>query len=326
MNILITGCAGFIGFHLCRKLLTSKKKTTIIGIDNLNDYYSVRYKNERLKILKKFKNFKFNKLDVSDLKKIDKIFKNYKIDLIINLAAQAGVRFSISNPREYINSNVIGFFNIIELSRKYGVKKIFYASSSSVYGERKKFPLSENDTLNPKNVYSLSKRTNENLAEIYSNFYNLNFVGLRFFTIYGEWGRPDMLILKYIISTLNKKVFYLNNFGNHYRDFTYIDDAVNAIIKLINTKHRTKNEIYNICSNNPINIKKILNILNLEFGKPKIKKVKKQNADVFKTHGNNLKLKKSIKIKSLTSISDGLNNLIDWTKKNIHLFKKKKYK
>ena len=187
--------------------------------------------------------------------------------------------------------------------------------------KKKNFPLSENEILNPKNVYSLSKKTNEDLATIYSNFYNINFIGLRFFTIYGEWGRPDMLILKYIISKINKKVFYLNNFGNHYRDFTYIDDAINAILALMKINLKKKNEIFNICSNNPINIKIVLNKLNKEFGKPKVKKVKKQNADVYKTHGNNLKLMKVTKILNLTNISDGLNNLINWTKANIHLFK-----
>ena len=185
MKILITGCAGFIGFHLCNAILKKQKKIKIIGIDNLNNYYSVSYKKHRLKILKKFKNFNFIKQDICDYKKLQKIFKNNKFDLIINLAAQAGVRYSISNPKEYINSNILGFFNLAELSRIYKIKKIIYASSSSVYGEKKQFPLKENNSVHPKNIYSLSKKNNEEIAEIYSSYYNLKFIGLRFFTIYG---------------------------------------------------------------------------------------------------------------------------------------------
>ena len=321
MKILVTGCAGFIGFHLCNEILKKQKKIKIIGIDNLNNYYSVFYKNKRLKLLKKFKKFKFLKQDISDYDKLNKIFKKNKFDLIVNLAAQAGVRYSISNPKEYVNSNMIGFFNLVELCRIYKIKKIIYASSSSVYGDKKKFPLNEKNSASPKNIYSLSKKNNEEIAEIYSKYYKIKFIGLRFFTIYGEWGRPDMLILKYILSTRNKKVFYLNNFGNHFRDFTYISDAVKIMITLIKKNFKNKNELFNISSNNPVSIKWILKILKNEFGSTLIKKRSRQRSEVYKTHGSNLKVIKVTNFKKFTNISVGLTNVIKWAKKNIHYIK-----
>ena len=314
MNILVTGCAGFIGFHLCENL--KNKNINIIGIDNLNNYYSKDYKKKRLAILKKKKNFKFFKLDISDYKKLDKLFSKNRLDVVVNLAAQAGVRHSIKKPNEYVESNINGFFNIIELSRIWKVKKVFYASSSSVYGEKNIFPLKENQITHPKNIYSLSKKSNEEMANIYSNFYKMKFVGLRFFTIYGEWGRPDMFILKYISSIQNKKNFYLNNFGDHYRDFTYIDDAIKNILALLKKNFKKKHEIFNICSNNPVSLKKIIKQINNELGKPKIIKRKMQQADVYKTHGSNLKLIKMTKIKKFTDIKVGTKNVIDWAKKN----------
>ena len=320
MRILVTGCAGFIGFHLCNSFL-KKKNTQILGIDNLNSYYSVEYKKKRLKILNKNKNFTFYKIDISNYQKLENIFKKKKFDLIINLAAQAGVRYSITNPSEYIKSNVNGFSNIIELSRLYKIKKIIYASSSSVYGEKKIFPLRENIKLEPKNIYSLSKKNNEDMAEIYSRYYNMNFIGLRFFTIYGEWGRPDMLILKYVISKFRNKKFYLYNHGNHYRDFTYVGDAIKAITLLVTKKLKNKHEIFNICSNNPVSLLNILKKLNNNFGSPFIVKKKKEKADVYKTHGNNTKLKKTIKIGKLTKFEDGIELVIDWIKKNSKMFK-----
>jgi UDP-glucuronate 4-epimerase len=320
MKILLTGCAGFLGFNLSLKML-EKKNFRIIGVDNLNDYYSVPYKKKRLNILKKNKNFQFYKVDISNFKGLKKIFIKHKFDLIINLAAQAGVRYSISNPKEYMESNIVGFFNIAELSRVHKIEKVFYASSSSVYGEQKKFPLKENTVINPKNIYSLSKKNNEEIAEIYSNYYNMNFIGLRFFTIYGEWGRPDMLILKYILSYLNKKTFYLNNYGDHYRDFTYVKDVVENLMILTKKKFKTKNEIFNICSNKSVSINLILNKLDKAFGQPKIIKRSKQLADVYKTHGSNIKISKVTKFKNYTKINDGLNNLINWAKLNIKYIK-----
>ena len=316
MKILITGCAGFLGFHLCQKILKIDKNSKIIGIDNLNNYYSVLYKKKRLSFFKSNKKFKFYKIDISNFKKLESIFKKNKFDIVINLAAQAGVRYSISNPREYVNSNILGFFNIAELSRTFNISKVYYASSSSVYGEKKIFPLKEGEKIDPKNIYSLSKKNNEEIAEIYSNYYKMKFVGLRFFTIYGEWGRPDMLILKYIIAIIKKKTFYLNNYGKHYRDFTYVKDVVDNIWLLINKKIKNKHLILNVCSNNPVSLKFILDRLNKVFGKPKIIKRSKQIADVYKTHGDNYKINQITKFKKYTNINVGLDNLINWVKSN----------
>ena len=320
MKILITGCAGFIGFHLSKYLL--KKNHSIYGIDNLNNYYSAEYKRERLKILKRFKNFKFDKSDISNFKKIKKVFDKNKFTLVINLAAQAGVRYSISNPKEYIKSNIDGFSNILELCRLKKVKRFIYASSSSVYGDKKNFPIKEIEKCNPKNIYSLSKKNNEEMAEIYSEYYNLKITGLRFFTIYGEWGRPDMFILKYLLAIKDKKIFNLNNYGNHERDFTYIDDAVSIIDKLLNKKQIKNHEIFNICSNKPIKLSLILKVLNENFSKPKIKKRKFQLADVLKTHGDNTKVKRFINFNNFTEIKTGLNRVIRWTIKNSKVLKK----
>ena len=316
MKILITGCAGFLGFHLCQKILKIDKKSQIVGIDNLNNYYSVAYKKKRLSFFKNNKKFKFYKIDISNFQKLESIFKKNKFDIVINLAAQAGVRYSISNPKEYVNSNILGFFNIAELSRTFNIPKVYYASSSSVYGEKKIFPLKEGEKINPKNIYSLSKKNNEEIAEIYSNYYKMKFIGLRFFTIYGEWGRPDMLILKYIIAIIKKKTFYLNNYGNHYRDFTYVKDVVDNIWLLINKNIKNKHLIVNVCSNNPVSLKFILDRLNKVFGKPKIIKRSKQIADVYKTHGDNYKINQITKFKKYTNINIGLDNLINWVKLN----------
>ena len=321
MNILITGCCGFIGFHLCEKILKADKKYKIVGVDNLNNYYSVFYKKKRLSFLNKNKNFQFYKIDISNYKKLEKIFKKNKFDFVINLAAQAGVRYSISNPKEYMCSNILGFFNITELSRIYNIKKIYYASSSSVYEETKIFPIKENAKTNPKNIYSLSKKNNEEIADIYSYYYNIQFVGLRFFSVYGEWGRPDMLILKYILKCVNKDIFYLNNYGNHYRDITYVKDVVTNLLILTKKKIKKKHEIFNICSNNPVNIKWVLNKISKEFGVPKIIKRSKHKADVYKTHGNNKKISKITKFKNYTKISKGLANVIEWAKLNIQYIK-----
>ena len=318
MNILVTGCAGFIGFHLCENLKSGKYN--IIGIDNLNNYYSKKYKKKRLAILKKKKNFKFLRLDISDYKKLDKLFKKNKFAIVVNLAAQAGVRYSIKKPKEYVQSNINGFFNIIELSRIWKIKKIFYASSSSVYGEKNVFPLKENQTTHPKNIYSFSKKSNEEMASIYSNFYKMKFIGLRFFTIYGEWGRPDMLILKYISCIQNKKTFYLNNYGNHFRDFTYINDAIKQMLALLKKNFNQNHEIFNICSNRPISLKLIIKQINNKLGQPKLIKRKLQRADVYKTHGSNLKLIKTTKIKKFTDIQVGIRNVIDWSMENKKIF------
>ena len=239
MKILVTGCAGFIGFHLVKSLI-KKKNIKVYGVDNMNSYYSIKLKKLRLSILKKNKSFKFYKFNISDLKKLESLFSKIKFDIVVNLAAQAGVRYSIINPIEYIRTNILGFSNVLDLSRRFRIKKLFYASSSSVYGEQKNFPVKEQNELFPKNIYSLSKKNNEDIAEIYSKHYSLKCVGIRFFTVYGEWGRPDMLMMKYMLAKNRKKPFKLNNRGNHFRDFTYIEDAISIINKLVFLKIKKK--------------------------------------------------------------------------------------
>jgi len=316
MKILITGVAGFIGYNFAEHLLNKSKKYKIIGVDNLNNYYSVKYKNLRLKKLKKYKNFKFHKLDISDNKKLKILFNNYKLDVIYNFAAQAGVRYSLKNPKTYNSYNINGFFNILENAREKKINRIFYASSSSIYGDSKNFPLTENLNLNPKNIYALSKKINEELAQLYSSLYGIRLTGLRFFTVYGEWGRPDMFIMKYIVSSIQNKTFYLNNFGNHYRDFTYIKDVNNILNLLLNSKQKKGHEILNICSSNPVKITSVISYLNKLLKKPKVKKLPLQTADVLKTHGSNSKLKKIINYNKFTNINDGLLNVCNWVKKN----------
>ena len=315
MNILITGSAGFIGFNFSYFLLKSNKYK-IIGIDNLNDYYDVSLKKKRLKILKKFKNFKFIKTDINNSSSIEQIFKKNKFDFVFNLAAQAGVRYSIYHPRKYIDSNIVGYFNIIENCKKFKIKRLFYASSSSVYGENTNFPLKENEKIYPKNIYGLSKKINEEISKIYNNYYGLKLIGLRFFTVYGEWGRPDMMMLKYINSHFTKKVFELYNYGNHARDFTYIGDVVKILESLIKkNKILPDNDILNICSNKPINLNEIIKFMKKNDINPKIKKIALQQADILKTHGDNSKLLKYINYKKFADWRESLKKTIEWYKK-----------
>ena len=316
MQILITGAAGFIGFNLSKYLL--KKNIKVFGIDNINSYYSRSLKLDRIKELKKFKKFNFKKIDIRSEKNLFIFLKKKKIDIIIHLAAQAGVRYSLLNPTEFVQNNILGFYNVINLAKKNNIKKIFYASSSSVYGDSNNFPLKENQIINPKNIYSLSKKNNEEMAEIFSQQFSIKLVGLRFFTIYGEWGRPDMFLMKYLTSSFDRtKKFYLNNFGNHTRDFTYILDACEIIEKLIfSKKKQMKHQIYNICSNNPIKLLDIIKELNrLTTKKPKIYKRRLQEADVIKTHGSNKKILSIIGNRKFKHIRNGLLNTLNWFKR-----------
>jgi len=317
MKILITGSCGFIGFNFANFLLQDKKNQ-IIGIDNLNNYYSVKLKKDRLRILKKKKNFFFYNFDIKNLSSIDKIFKKKKIDVVFNFAAQAGVRYSLKNPRSYIENNISGFYNIVELSIKYKIKKLFYASSSSVYGDDKRYPLSEKNQIKPKNIYGLSKKINEEIVDVLPKNNITKFVGLRFFTVYGEWGRPDMFMIKYLNATFNKsKVFYLNNYGNHVRDFTYIKDVCKILKELLYIKLKHKHLILNICSNKPIKLTNIIKkIDDLTLNKPRIKKRSLQKADILKTHGDNSLVKKITGIKEYTDISEGIEQTVKWFIKN----------
>ena len=317
MKILVTGCAGFIGYHISQKLL-KHKKYNVIGIDNINDYYDVNLKINRLDFLKKNNNFQFKKIDISNKKKLLNLYKNCKFDIVLNLAAQAGVRHSIENPQKYFDSNLIGFFNILEASRIYKIKHLIFASTSSVYGDNKKFPLKENyNTDKPLSFYAATKKTNEIMAYSYSNIYNLPITALRFFTVYGPFGRPDMSLFKFIKSISTSKHIYLYNKGVHVRDFTYIDDVVECIFRLINKIPNKKIpfEVFNIGSDNPVKLKSFLNLISNSLNiKPKIILKPLQKGDVVKTHASVRKLSKKINFKPKTNLDKGIKSFISWYK------------
>ena len=316
MSILVTGAAGFIGYHLIEKTLNKNKD--VIGIDNINSYYDIKLKKDRIKNLKKNKKFLFYKTDLSNYKKINNIVKKNNIKIIIHLAAQAGVRYSIKNTRSYFKSNLEGFFNILEVSRHNKIKHLIYASTSSVYGDSKKFPLNENDrTDQPLSFYAATKKSNEVMAHSYSYIYNLPCTGVRFFTVYGPFGRPDMALFKFTKNIINNHPIELYNNGNHLRDFTYVDDIVDGIYSLINkqSKKTIPYEIFNIGNGTS---KKLLDYLkHIEKNLNKISKTKKlplQVGDIIKTHSNINKLKKYTGYKPKTSIKIGISRFIKWYK------------
>jgi UDP-glucuronate 4-epimerase len=312
MKVLITGCAGFIGYNFSKFLL--QKNYKIIGIDCLNSYYSVKLKKDRLNQLLKFKNFKFFKNNLEDLKNTKKIFNTNKFDCVFHLAAQAGVRYSVDFPNKYIESNIIGFFNVLELVKEKRIKKFFYASSSSVYGNSKEFPLKENQILHPTNTYSLTKKFNEDLSEIYNKYYAVKSVGIRFFTVYGEWGRPDMFYSKVLDAAFKNKKLYINNNGHHQRDFTYIQDINEILLKLLKT-NKNLPRLINMCSNNPVSILNLVKLVEKYTKKIKFIKRKIQLADVIKTHGDNSLINKFKLINKFTSIEKGIEKTINWYKK-----------
>ena len=317
MKILVTGCAGFIGYHFTNNIL-SKRNISVIGIDNINDYYDVNIKKNRLKNLKKKNNFTFYKIDLLEFNKLNKLIKKNKIKYIIHLAAQAGVRFSIENPRTYFDNNIKGFFNILEISKINNIKHLIYASTSSVYGDNKEFPLSEEyKTDSPLSFYAASKKTNEVMAHSYSYIYKIPSTGVRFFTVYGPFGRPDMALFKFTKNILNNKQIELFNGGLHVRDFTYVDDIINGIISIINrpSKKEIPYNIFNIGNGKP---KKLLDYLkNIEKylnKKAKIKKLPIQTGDIVKTHADIKKLKKYSNYVPRTNIEKGILKFIDWYK------------
>ena len=322
MKILITGCAGFIGYHIAEKILKDLKKCKVYGVDNFNNYYSPELKKKRIINLKKYQKFNLRKIDISNKEIVKKIFNRNKFDIVIHMAAQAGIRYSLVNPQSYLESNFLGFFNILELANNNKVKKFIFASSSSVYGDQKKYPFKENFNLYPNNLYSLTKKINEECAKDLSQLTNMKIIGLRFFTIYGKFGRPDMFIYKFLKSLFSNSTFKLNNYGDHKRDFTHIDDVANIIKSLILKKIKKKYQIFNICSNKPINLKLLLNKMNKIIKiKNKIFKVKKNNADVLITHGDNSKIKKFLKINKFRNIFNEIREVIYWYKKNkIHKY------
>ena len=300
MKILVTGNAGFVGFHVCQKLL--ERGDIVVGLDNLNHYYDIDLKKSRLKILKKIaaktkKKYFFFKIDISDREKIKKIFMKHKFDRVIHLAAQAGVRYSLENPEVYIKSNQVGFFNVIDLACKFKVPHFVYASSSSVYGDNPKMPFREqSNTDHPRQIYAATKKSNELMAYSYSSLYGLKTTGLRYFTIYGPWGRPDMALFKFTKNILRKKKITVFNKGNHKRDFTYIDDAVNLTLLASDrishfSKKKTPFKIFNIGSNSPIKLNKFISIIEKIL---KIKARKKmfnlQKGDMISTYSNSSKI------------------------------------
>jgi len=320
MRILVTGCAGFIGYHLCLKLLNNKTNK-VFGIDNINNYYDINLKKKRLSNLKKkFKKFIFYKKDICDLNFLHNNFLKNKYDIVIHLAAQAGVKYSIDNPKVYIESNIFGFFNILEVSRINKIKHLIYASTSSVYGSNNNFPLQEDaDTNHPLSFYAATKKSNEVMAHSYSNIHSLPCTGIRLFTVYGPYGRPDMSLFKFTKAILDSKKVNLFNFGKHIRDFTYIDDATNAIVQLINKPSRKKipYSIYNIASSRPQNLKFFLKTIEKILGKKaKIQYKKLQPGDINKTYASIKLLQKKIDFVPNTDIQQGIENFINWYKEN----------
>ena len=312
MTILVTGSAGFIGFHLSKKLAVKKK---VVGIDNLNSYYSKKLKIERIKILKKNKNFLFYKIDITNFRKLNEIIRRHKIKEIFHLAAQAGVRYSLTNPRAYLKSNFIGFFNILESCRQNKIKILIYASSSSVYGLNKKFPLKESyNTDQPIQFYAASKKSNEVMAHAYSSLYKIKTIGLRFFTIYGPWGRPDMAYYNFAEKIINNKKILVYNFGRHSRDFTYIDDAIQMIEQIYKNKNEIKNfDIFNISNGKKVELMRfIAQIYFLLKKKQNIQYVKKQTGDMKDTLSSKIKINKILKKRNYTNFKKGLKEFIDW--------------
>ena len=314
MKILITGCAGFIGYHLSKKLSLNNDK--IFGIDNLNNYYDVDLKKKRLNNLSS-KNFSFSKIDIKDYKNLKKFFKKNRFDIVYHLAAQAGVRYSIFNPETYFENNLKGFFNILECCREFKIKNLIFASTSSVYGKQKKFPLKENYlTDKPLSFYAATKKCNEIMAYSYSQTYNLKCTALRFFTVFGPFGRPDMALYKFSNSIVKNKNLELYNSGNHTRDFTYIDDVIIYLERFKKKKQDNFFEVFNVCSNKPINLKKYLNYIEKNLDKKaKIKNLKLQQGDVVKTHGDNKKIKEHLGNHIFKKIDTGINEFIVWFKR-----------
>ena len=330
MKILITGAAGFIGFHLSKLLLDNDYE--VIGIDNLNDYYDPNLKKDRLEILGKNNNFIFHKIDLKDKTEVDKTFETYKPDYVINLAAQAGVRYSLKNPYAYVDSNLIGFMNILEACRNYPVKHLIYASSSSVYGGNKVAPFSTSHNVDhPVSLYAATKKSNELMAHTYSHLYKIPTTGLRFFTVYGPWGRPDMAYFSFTKNIIEGKPIKVFNYGNMERDFTYIDDIVEGVYKLLDVIPKpnpdwdeTKDDIstsfapykiYNIGNNQPVQLMKFINILEEKIGK-KAEKIymDMQPGDVLRTYADVSDLEKDIGFKPSTSIEEGLEKFVAWYK------------
>ena len=335
MNILVTGVAGFIGAFLCKKLLETSKDE-IVGIDNLNDYYDVSLKESRLEMLSSYKNFKFVKGDISNKEFVEKLFEDHKFDVVVNLAAQAGVRYSIDHPDIYIQSNIFGFYNILEACRNHPIKHLVYASSSSVYGGNEKVPFSVKDKVdNPVSLYAATKKSDELLAHAYSKLYNIPTTGLRFFTVYGPMGRPDMAYFSFTNKLIKSETIEIFNYGNCKRDFTYIDDIVEGIARVMKKAPEKKDgedglpippyRLYNIGNNKPENLLDFVNILsdeliragvlpkNYDFEAHK-KLVPMQPGDVPVTYADTSDLERDFEYKPSTPLREGLRKFAEWYK------------
>lgn len=332
-KILVTGAAGFIGAFLSKELVKNENYE-VIGIDNLNDYYDVRLKDERLKLLASSSNFSFIKGDIANKNFINKLFKDHQFDYVIHLAAQAGVRHSISHPEDYVSANLVGMFNILEACRYNPVKHLVYASSSSVYGANTKVPYSVEDKVdNPVSLYAATKKSNELMAHAYSKLYNIPSTGLRFFTVYGPLGRPDMAYFSFTNKLIKKETIEIFNYGNCQRDFTYVDDIVEGVIRVMKRPPLKKDgddglpippyKLYNIGNSKPVNLLDFVNILQEELVragvlekdydyKQHMKKVPMQKGDVVITYADTTPLERDFGYKPATSLRTGLRNFAQW--------------
>lgn len=318
-KILITGAAGFIGFHLVRKLCAAGHQ--VLGIDNMNDYYDVSLKEARLAELAKHNSFEFQKLSLEDNDGMDAMFDRFKPDIVVNLAAQAGVRYSIDNPRAYVTSNLDGFINILEGCRHHGVKHLVFASSSSVYGANKKTPFSEADNVDhPVSLYAATKKSNELMAHAYADLYGIPCSGLRFFTVYGPWGRPDMAYFKFTDKILKGEAIDVYNNGDMKRDFTYIDDIIEGVERLmdhlpIGDDGGAPYKIYNIGNNQPEQLMDMISLLEEALGKKAATNMKPmQPGDVYETYADIDALQGAVGFKPSTSLKDGLTQFVAWYK------------
>ena len=333
LKVLVTGAAGFIGYHLCLKLIN--EKIDVIGLDNINSYYSIDLKKNRLKNLEKAKynqnsNFHFIKADIADKKQIDRVFKEKEFNVVVNLAAQAGVRYSLENPNSYIQSNLVGFQNIIDNCVRYKVENFIYASSSSVYGGNVNLPFKEEDAVDhPLSLYAATKRSNELIAHSYSHLYKLRSIGLRFFTVYGPWGRPDMALFLFTKAIINSQPINLFNNGDMVRDFTFIDDVVYSIFNLLkkpssaNQSFDYKNpspatswapyRIFNVGNSQPTNLINYVSAIEKSLGmKAKINFLPMQPGDVSKTSSDTTLLENWINYKPKTTIDEGVKKFVSW--------------